>query len=94
MPIDWDQFDQDIDSAIAEGIEKTDDALASKASSLTRMTDAQVQELFPEPADAKALAELMKIVKSSDDRNTKINNIIDNSEKFARIVLTIADKLI
>ena len=34
----------------------------------------------------------MKIVKSGEDRNNKINKIVANSEKFAGIVVTLLAK--
>ena len=55
-------------------------------------TDEEVKELFPKPADTKKLAELMKIVKSAEDRNTKINNIVANAEEFGGVVLTLLGK--
>ena len=92
MPINWDEFDNEIDTIIAESAEETDQKLASKISSITRMTDDEVKELFPDPADVKKLAELMKVVKSSENRNNRINKIIDNAEKFGGIVLTLLSK--
>lgn len=93
MPINWDEFDIEIDSIIDESAGATDDRLASRISSITRMTDEEVQELFPNPADVKKLTELMKIVKSSDDRNIKINRIVSNSEEFGGVVLSLLQKL-
>jgi len=92
MPINWDEFDNEIDSIIESSAKATDEKLASRISSITRMTDEEVQELFPDPADVKKLTELMKIVKSADERNTKINNIVSNTEKFGGIVLTLLEK--
>lgn len=92
MPIDWDQFESDLDSIIESGAQRADERLASKISSVTRMTDDEVKELFPEPADAKKLAELMKIVKSEEERNTKINNIVTNIEGFAGVILGLLQK--
>jgi len=92
MPINWDEFDNEIDTIIAESAEETDQKLASKISSITRMTDDEVKELFPDPADVKKLAELMKVVKSSENRNNKINKIVDNAEEFGGIVLTLLSK--
>jgi hypothetical protein len=91
MP-DWNKLEQSIDSIISGAAKKTDEELASRISSVTRLTDDEVQELFPEPSDAKKLFELMKIVKSAEERNTKINRIIENSEKFGGIVLTLLSK--
>ncbi len=93
MPVNWDELDSEIDSIIDNSADTTDERLASRISSLTSMTDEEVQELFPKPADVKKLAELMKIVKSAEDRNTKINNIVTNAEKFGGIVLTLLGKI-
>ncbi len=92
MPVNWDEFDKDIDSIIETSSNLTDDRLASRISSITRMTDEEVKELFPKPADAKKLAELMKIVQSAEDRNNKINKIVSNAEDFGGVVLTLLAK--
>ena len=92
MPIDWDEFESEIDEIIETSSTSTDERLASKISSITRMTDEEVQELFPEPADVKKLAKLMKIVQSADDRNAKVNNIISKAEEFSGIILTLLAK--
>ena len=92
MPVNWDQFENDVDVAITAAAGRTDQKLASKISSITRMTDDEIQELFPDPADVKKLTKLMKIVKSAEARNTQINNIVSNSEEFAGIILTLLSK--
>lgn len=94
MPVDWDKFESDLDPLIKSASKRTDDNLASRISSLTRLTDEEVKELFPEPADVKKLVELMKIVNSANDRNTKINNIVSNAEEFSGVVLTILEKFV
>jgi hypothetical protein len=92
MPVNWDEFDSEIDSIIEESAGATDARLASRISSITRMTDDEVEELFPDPADVKMLKDLMMIVKSSEDRNNKINRIVSNAEEFGGIVLTLLQK--
>jgi len=92
MPVNWDEFDNEVDSAIERGAQTTDDQLASRVSSLTRMTDEEIIELFPEPGDVKKLGDLMKIVKSAETQNTKINNIVNNAEQFGGVVLTLLTK--
>lgn len=92
MSINWDDFDNDIDDIITESANKTDEKLASKISSITRMTDDEVKKLFPDPADVKVLIDLMKVVKSSSKRNTKINKIVSNAENFGGVVLTLLSK--
>ncbi|MEL0642372.1 hypothetical protein V6260_17370 [Pseudoalteromonas aliena] len=93
MPIKWEEFDENLDLAIAESIDTVDNKLASHISSITRLTDDEINELFPEPADLKKLANLLKIVKSADNKNRKVNAIINNSEEFADVVLTLLTKL-
>jgi len=92
MPVDWDEFDSEIDTIIEESAAETDDRLAARISSITRMTEEEVKELFPNPADVKKLTELMKIVKSAENRNSKINRIVSNAEEFGGIVLSLLQK--
>jgi hypothetical protein len=92
MPIDWEKFQSDLDRAIEEAGERTDIKLAGKISAITRLTDDEVKKLFPDPADVKKLAELMEIVKGAGERNQKINQIVENAEEFAGIVLTLLSK--
>jgi len=94
MPINWDDFDKHLDKAIKNAGSNTDDALAAQISSLTRMTDAEVKELFPDPADIEKLAKLMKTVKSSQARNEKVNHLVANAEQFSGIILTLLNKFI
>ena len=53
------------------------------------MTDDEVKELFPNPSDAKKLISLMKIIKSSEDKNVKINKIVNNAEEFTGVMCTL-----
>ncbi len=86
--------DIDLDAIMDEAAQKTDDKLAGQISSLTRMKDEEIKKLFPAAADAKKLVELMQIVKSAEKRNKKISQLVDNSEKFAGVVLTLLDKFV
>lgn len=92
MPVDWNEFENDLNSIIEAGAQRADERLASKISSVTRMTDDEVKELFPEPADVKKLAQLMKVVNAADERNAKINNIVANAEEFGGVILTLLEK--
>ena len=82
------------DAIIDDAEQKTDEKLAGQISSLTRMTDEEIHELFPKAADAKKLVELMQIVNSAEDQNTKINNVVANSEKFAGVMVTLLGRFI
>lgn len=88
MAIDWDA----IDKAIGQAKQETDDSLASKISSLTRLTDDEIKSLFPTPADVQKLADLMKIVKGTTDRNRKINGLVSNIGSLAGTVVTLLEK--
>lgn len=92
MALDFSNID--IDAIADDAAQKTDDKLAGQISSLTRMTDAEIKKLFPKAADVKKLVALMQIVKSAETRNKKISNIVENSEKFAGIVLKLLDKFL
>lgn len=92
MPVNWGEFDNEVDGAIERGAQATDDQLASRISSLTRMTDDEIIELFPVPGDVKKLGDLMKIVKSAENKNAKINNIVNNAEEFGGVMLTLLTK--
>jgi hypothetical protein len=94
MPIDWEAYKNHIDSAIETASTETDDALAAKIAAVTRLTGEDVKEMFPDPSDVKKLGELMAIVKSAEDRNTKINNIVSNAQSFGKVVYTLLDKLV
>ncbi len=89
MPVDWDQFKSDLDSIIESGAKRADDRLASRISSVTKMTDEEVKELFPEPADAKKLAGLMKVVNSPPAPLATASSIFWGSSE-ARLAKTIA----
>jgi|TARA_R110000787_G_scaffold115167_1_gene225084 short-subunit dehydrogenase len=94
MPINWEEFDESLDQAITESVDAVDTKLASHISSITRLTDDEINELFPEPADLKKLSELLKIVKSAETRNNKVNSIINNAEEFSDVIFTLVDKLV
>ena len=92
MPIDWEDLEGAIDVALEESSAKTDTQLAARISSITRMTDDEVKELFPRPADLKRLSELMRVVKSAETRNNKVNHIVKNAEELGGVVLTLLEK--
>lgn len=94
MPLDWDLFENDLSSAIDASEKKTDEKLSNRISSISRLTDEEVSELFPEPADLAKLTKLMRIVKSADDHNSKVNQIVDNTEEFAGIIVKLFEKFL
>jgi hypothetical protein len=63
-------------------------------SSITHLTNDEIEQMFPAPADVQKLFDLMKIVKSAEDRNNKINSIVSNAEQFGGVVLTLLNKFV
>jgi hypothetical protein len=92
MTINW--SDINVDEIIDTAGQKTDDELAGRISSLTRLTDEEIKELFPQSADAKKVVQLMKVVKSSASRNTKVARIAENIEDLGGVVLTLLNKVV
>ncbi|RJQ46106.1 MAG: hypothetical protein C4538_07375 [Nitrospiraceae bacterium] len=93
MPFDWKAFEKDINKALDKAEKKTDDQLASRVSSLTRLSDNEVKKLFPTPADVDKLKQLMQIVKSSDSRNKKVLNLTNNIETLAETAIKLLEVL-
>lgn len=93
MPINWDEFQKTIDAEIAVASKQTSESLASRASSVTRLTDEEVSQLFPTPIDVQKLKNLMEIVKSAEADNTKINRLIANVESLGGTVIKLLGKL-
>ena len=77
----------------AKAAKETDDQLAGDISSLTTMTDSEINQLFPTRDDKQRLAELMEIVKTAGSRNQKINRIVDSIRDLADVVLKIVGRL-
>lgn len=82
----------DFDSLLDKAEAETDAKLASRISSLTRMKDAEIKELFPKKADKKELIELMSIVKGSANINERKGKLIKNIGKLAGTVISVLDR--
>ncbi|WP_293007024.1 hypothetical protein [Nitrosomonas sp.] len=94
MTIDWGKFQQELDQAIDGAGDRTDSKLAGKISAITRLSDEEIESLFPDPAEVKKLAELMEIVRRSGDQNEKINKIVGNAEEFGGVILKLLTKFV
>ncbi|MGD8428699.1 MAG: hypothetical protein PVH63_13830 [Balneolaceae bacterium] len=84
-----DDFDELSDKAENEADAKA----AHKISGVTRMSMDEIRQLFPKHRDQRKLEELMEIVKSADDHNTKINKIVKRAEEFGGIVVKLLNTL-
>jgi hypothetical protein len=87
---DWEAIDADIKRAG----EQTDATLAARISSVSRLTDSEIKVLFPKPADAARLLELMQIVKASTNTMDRANRLADNIRQLGGVVITLLDKFV
>ena len=93
MSIDWDAFEKNVKIDARDAANKTNDKLSSRISSVTKLTNEEIKELFPISADAEQLALLIKAVKTADNKNKKISEIMTNSEQVAGILVRLIDRL-
>lgn len=92
--IDWDNFQKKVQRASDGAVEETNARLAGEMSSIVNLTQNEIQEIFPEKSDKENFAELMKIVKSGTSQNQKVNAIVQNSEKFGKVMISLLGKII
>lgn len=92
MPIDWEAIRQAVREAVADAVEETDDELAGRVSSLTRLTAAEVQELFPTPVDVERLQKLMAIVAGATRDNEQVVKLEENIHELAGTVVKLLAK--
>lgn len=94
MRSDWEQLEAALDKAIASAVERTDAALASRVSALTRLTEAEVRSLFPTPADVRRLQRLMDIVEQSRSDHAAITRLETSITDLAGTVVRLLGKVI
>ena len=92
MAVDWEKFRSEVNDIVDEAADKIDEQLAGRISSVTSLTDDEIQEICPESSDKKKLADLMAIVKSADEENEKIDRIMTGAKEFGTIVLSLLGK--
>ncbi|TDN88829.1 hypothetical protein DET49_108154 [Salegentibacter sp. 24] len=92
--IDWEEFRKKAQKAASQAAEETNEELAGEMASFTHLTKKEIQEIFPEKSEMEDFSELMEIVKSSTSRNNKVNKIVENSEKFGKVMVSLLSKII
>jgi len=73
---------------------QTDDAFASKVSSLTRLTDEEIKAITPKALDKERLATLLGIVADATKSNNEKAEAIRNTNGLAEIVVPLLLKLL
>jgi hypothetical protein len=82
---DW----RDLELRVKLAAERTDARLASRVSSLTSLTDAEVQAILPTQGDVASYARLMAIVTASTDEMVKVQQLKDNIGQFAGVIVKV-----
>lgn len=91
--MDFEKLRRQAARAARDARRKTDEKLASSASSLTTFTEEEIRELFPKPADVERLATLMGIVRSAESDNRRLTRLKDNFEDLGGTVLKLLELL-
>jgi hypothetical protein len=90
---DWGKLQSKVGQIAEDAGHRTDAKLAGELANVSRLTQDEIRRLFPDPADAKNLLELMRIIRAATTRNDKINRIVRNAEQFGGVILTLLTKL-
>lgn len=94
MSKELDDLLNNFDKISSQAVKDADEVIGNKISSVTRMSKEEVKELFPERGEQKKLVELMRIVKSSDNHNQKVNAIADHVGDFSGVVVKLLNKFV
>ncbi|HEX6982033.1 MAG TPA: hypothetical protein VF181_04675 [Balneolaceae bacterium] len=94
MSKELDELLEDFDELSAKAKKDADEEVAGRISSVTTMTKDEITSLFPKRGDQKKLAELMQIVKSAENRNSKVNEIVGRAEEFSGVILKLLGKFV
>lgn len=91
--IDWNQFNNDLGTSITNAGSQTDAQLAGQIASVTRLTAAEIQSMFPDPADVQKLGQLIQIVQQSTVTNNRVLALEQNITTLSGVVVTLLKKL-
>ena len=81
------------EQAAAAAATATDEQYASQISSLCRLRDDEIHNLFPKREDKIALLDLLNVVKTATDENEQVVKLRDNIDRFAGIVVKLVKTL-
>lgn len=92
-PIDWAQFSKAAANDAANAAAQTDDQLAGRIASVSRLSVDEVKALFPAKGDAANVAKLLAIVKGATSQNDKIAQLKANIDQLAGVMVTLIGHL-
>lgn len=91
--IDWSAWRREIGPLVEAAAGRTDRRLAGELARVTRLSEAEIEAMFPDAADAERLGELMSVVKSSGDRHERVNRLVRDAERFGDVTLSLLERL-
>lgn len=94
MSIDWKAFERDVQQNVARASGEADQSLAAQIAAQLKLTQEEVEVMFPRPEDLQALTRLVGIVKGATARHEKIQRIVDESEALSGVIVKLLNKLI
>ena len=77
-----------------EAREQTNRNLAGEISSLTFLTEEDVERILPRKADKERFGTLMAIVSAGTDDNTKVAQLRDNLDDLGRVLIKVLKELL
>ncbi len=86
--------DKEIAAAVADAKKIADTTLASREASLTRLTEADLQALFPDPGDSRRANELLAIVRARTSEAEKVNALVAKIDALAPVVVKLLGGLV
>lgn len=78
----------------AEAREATNQALAEEISSLTRLSEQDIERLLPRKADKERFGTLMAIVTGATDDNDKVASLRENLDEVGSVLVKILKLLL
>lgn len=87
------QGDNPFAAAAKRAAEQTNAELGGELSKLTRLTDKELERLFPEHADKERLAQLLEIVNSATSENEKALRLKKNIDGLAAVAIRLVKTL-
>lgn len=91
---EWAEFEKAFDEAVEESAREAKEKFVSRVTSISRLTEEEIDDLFPDQADKKKLAKLMSIVKSAEDDNRKIVRLEGNLRELGDTLFTLLNKFV
>jgi len=82
------------EDAARRAAELTDEKYASEISSLCRLKDSEINQLFPKRSDKDSLLELLNIVNGATEENKKVIEFKNNIDRLGAVAVRLIKFLV